>query len=64
MHVCARTRPRAWVPPTHTYTHTHRPILIAFTQQQWFREHASLLRYTYIACIVKVCVEHVFPSLF
>ena len=27
-------------------------ILIAFPQQQWFRERASLLRYTYIACVV------------
>ena len=27
-------------------------ILITFPQQQWFRERASLLRYTHIACIV------------
>ena len=34
-------------------THTHRYIiLIAFAQQQWFREGASVLRYTYIGCIV------------
>jgi hypothetical protein len=26
--------------------------LIAFPQQQWFRERASVLRYTYIACLV------------
>jgi hypothetical protein len=28
-------------------------ILVAFPQQQWFRERASLLRYTYIVCLVK-----------
>ena len=28
-------------------------ILIAFSQQQWFRERAAVLRYTYIACIVQ-----------
>ena len=27
-------------------------ILIAFPQQQWFHERASILRYTYIACLV------------
>ena len=26
--------------------------LIVFPQQQWFRERASVLRYTYVACIV------------
>jgi hypothetical protein len=42
-------------------THMHAPghqhtrkyvILIAFPRQQWFRERASMLRYTYIACLV------------
>jgi len=28
-------------------------IIIAFPLQQWLRERASLLRYTYIACLVK-----------
>jgi len=27
-------------------------ILIALSRQQWLREHASLLQYTYIACLV------------
>ena len=31
--------------PTRPGTHTH-------PQQQWFRERASVLRYTYIACLV------------
>ena len=28
-------------------------VLIAFPQQQWFRERASVLRYTYIVCLVE-----------
>jgi hypothetical protein len=46
-------------PGTHTHTRTRTPahthkyvILIAFPQQQWFCKCASLLRYTYIACLV------------
>jgi hypothetical protein len=49
--------------PTHSGTHMHTRtrkhaytgqyvILIAFPQQQWFRERALMLRYTYIACLV------------
>jgi hypothetical protein len=30
-------------------------ILIAFLLQQWWHECVSLLRYTYIACIVQLC---------
>ena len=56
MHVCACTRPRARVlmhARTRKHAHTDQyVILIAFPQQQWFRERALLLRYTYIACIV------------
>jgi hypothetical protein len=58
-------RPRIH-PPTHTrtdilrariYTHarayTQKYImLIAFPLQQWFRERALVLGYTYIACLV------------
>jgi hypothetical protein len=43
-HMHARTRKHA-----HTDQYV---ILIAFPQQQWFRERASMLRYTYIGCIV------------
>ena len=44
-------------PDTHMHararTHTHKyVILTAFPRQQWFRERASLLCYTYIACII------------
>jgi hypothetical protein len=49
--------------PTRSGTHMHARtdkhahtgqyiILIAFSQQEWFRERASLLRNTYIACLV------------
>jgi hypothetical protein len=38
---------------TRTRPHTEKyVILIAFPRQQWFRERASVLRYTYIACVV------------
>ena len=44
--------------PTHARMHTHAPTqkhvrLIAFPRQQWFRERASVLRYTYIACLLR-----------
>ena len=39
----------------HLHPHAHRKIckkpLIAFPPQKWFRERASVLRYTYIACV-------------
>jgi len=36
-----------------TNTHSEYVILSAFPRQEWLRERASLLRYTYIGCIVK-----------
>jgi hypothetical protein len=55
--------------PTRSGTHMHARarkhahtgqyvILITFPQQQWFRERASVLRYTYIACLVLVSTHH------
>ena len=35
-----------------TNTHSQYVILIACPLQQWLHERASLLRYTYIACLV------------
>ena len=35
-----------------TYTHAEYVILIAFPRQQWLRERASMLRYTYIAYVI------------
>jgi hypothetical protein len=52
------TRPRARVPTcTHERTRKHAytdkyVIVIAFSQHQWFRERASMLRYMHIACSV------------
>jgi hypothetical protein len=38
--------------PTHTLKYV---TLIAFPQQQWFRERASKLRYAYIVCLLVLC---------
>jgi len=35
-----------------TNTHSEYVILIAFPLQQWLHERASMLRYTYIGCLV------------
>jgi hypothetical protein len=35
-----------------TNTHSEHVILIAFPLQQWLHERASMLRYTYIDCLV------------
>ena len=52
-------RTACWIPKaikknthTHTHTHTEYVILIVFPLQQWLRENASLLRYTYIVCLI------------
>jgi hypothetical protein len=37
---------------TDTHTHSEHVMLIAFSSQQWLRERASMLRYTYVACLV------------
>ena len=38
---------------SHAHTHTYKyALFIAFPLQQSFRERASVLRYTYIACLV------------
>jgi len=36
----------------HKYTHAGCVILFAFTLQQWLHERVSVLRYTYIACLI------------
>jgi hypothetical protein len=40
-----------WIPKT-TNTHSEYVIIIAFPLQQWLYERDSLLRYTYVACLV------------
>jgi hypothetical protein len=47
-----RMRIACWITkPTNTYS--EYVILTAFPLQQWLRERASVLRYTYIACLVR-----------
>ena len=36
-----------------TDTHSEYVMLIAFPLQEWLRERASVLRYTYMDCLVK-----------
>ena len=39
--------------PTQARAHTQKYVLlIASPRQEWFRERASVLRYTYIACLL------------
>jgi len=35
-------------------THSEYVIFIAFLLQQWLHERASMLRYTYVACLVQL----------
>jgi hypothetical protein len=52
-----RKRITSRVPKT-TNTHSEYVILTAFPLQQWLHERASMLRYTYIACLVLVlCIK-------
>ena len=37
--------------PNATNTHSQYVTLVAFPLQLWLHEHASMLRYTYIACL-------------
>jgi hypothetical protein len=47
-----RMRFTCWITKA-TDTHSEYVILIAFRRHQLLRERASMLRYTYIACLVK-----------
>jgi len=44
-------RRNACCTPEATNTRSEYVILIAFPQQQWLQERASILRYTYIAIL-------------
>jgi len=46
-----RMRIACWIPKA-TKTHSECVTLIALQVQQWLHERASMLRYTYIECIV------------
>ena len=49
--IIRRMRFACWITKA-TDTHSQYIILIAFPRQQWLRERALVLRYTYIACLV------------
>ena len=42
-----------WIPKA-TNTPSEYVLIIAFSQQQWLHERALILRYMYIACLVKL----------
>jgi hypothetical protein len=46
-----RSRIACWIPKA-TDTHSEYVKLTAFPQQQWLHERASMLRHTYISCLV------------
>jgi len=46
-----RMRIASWIPRA-TNTHSVCVMIIAFPLQQWLHEHTSVLRYTYVACLV------------
>ena len=57
-------------PVTHMHTRTRKHartdqyvIFIAFPQQQLFRERVSVLRYTYIVCLVLIYCTNVFSMI-
>ena len=52
-----RMRFSCWITET---TNTQYIIHIASARQQCFREHASVLRYTYIACILLISAVYQF----
>jgi hypothetical protein len=47
-----RLRIAYWITKA-TNTHSEYAIFLVFSPQQWLRERASLLRYTYNACLVR-----------
>jgi hypothetical protein len=49
--ITRRMRCACWITKT-TDTHSEYVIVIVFPRQQWLCKCASMLRYTYIACLV------------
>jgi hypothetical protein len=44
-----------WIPNA-TNTRSEYVIFIAFALHQWLQERALMLRYTHIACLMRICV--------
>jgi hypothetical protein len=57
--IISRMRFACWITKA-TDTHSEYAILIAFPRQQWLRERASMLRYTYISTENKSCSSNHF----
>jgi len=56
-----RMRVVCWITKA-TNTHSEHVILIAFPLHQWLNEPVSVLRYTYIACLVYCVAVTVFAE--
>ena len=54
--IIRRMRFACWITKS-TDTRPEYIILIAFPRQQWLRQRASILRYTYTACLVTIWVS-------
>jgi hypothetical protein len=59
--IIRRMRLGSWLAKA-TDTRSEYVMLLAFTRQQGLRERASLLRYTYAACLVRVEHNESFPG--
>jgi len=53
----SRTRIARYIPKA-TNTHSNYVIIIAFPQQQWLHESASILRYTYNAVLLHMIMSN------
>jgi hypothetical protein len=49
--IIRRMRFACWITKA-TDTHSEYVVLLAFPRQQWLRERASMVRFTYVACLV------------
>ena len=57
--IIGRMRIAYWIPKA-TNIHSQYVIFIAFPMKQWLHERASILRYTYIACVVNIYLSRGF----
>ena len=59
--IIRRMRIACWIPKA-TDTHSEYVIIIALPLHLWFREWTSMLRYTYIACLISFLVGLLLPT--
>jgi hypothetical protein len=55
--IIRRMRIACWITEA-TDIHSEYVILAAFRRQQWLRERNPLLRYTHIACLVRILLPN------